>query len=120
MVDCVVCMRMGKKLKSEISSLNDQVLGKLFDNFIKPLRLNYRVSELEGKYKPSWAIPLTNTCALRQGLADFAKEHSLYHYHFGYPYYNLGRDSDYPGKESDGIVHTAFISNTDESSLSET
>lgn len=105
---CRISLRIGETAFQEIKSLEDVVLEKLYKNFIKPIQIGYLAVELEGKYKPSWEIPLVNTCPMRDALAEFAKNHSLYHYHFGYPFYERDSDPVYPGKESEGIVHTSF------------
>ena len=81
------------------------VLQLLQENFIAPLLNGNPIEHLEGKVKPSWAIRNTNTSSARLALAQVAKEHNLYHYHFGFPRYSEGRDADYPGCESAGILH---------------
>jgi hypothetical protein len=56
---------------------------------------------------------------MRDAIVRFAKANLLYHYHFGFPYYQNGKDPKYPGNESDGIVHTKFITSGGEADFSE-
>lgn len=103
-----ISLKIGKKAEAQLRELEKKIVDKLYDNFIGPIRRGYLKEHLAGKYKPSWEIPEANTNFLCRGLADFAKKNSLYHYHFGYPFYESGQDLDYPGKTSDAIVHTIF------------
>ena len=114
MSECSVTINISKTALLSLQHKDDTLLRKLFDNFIKPLRLGYTVSELEGKYKPSWELPFESACPMRNAMVRFAKTNLLYHYHFGFPYYQTGRDPKYPGNESVGIVHTKFITNDNE------
>lgn len=111
---CSVELFIASAVLDGMKDLEDAVLDKLFLNFIKPLKYGYTADELEGKYKPSWEIPFGNTCPMREALADFARKNAQYHYHFGYPYYQTGNDPKYSGKESDGIVHTVFLTSSDQ------
>jgi len=103
-----ISLKIGKQAEAQLRSLEKKIVDKLFENFIGPIRRGYLKKHLEGKYKPSWAIPTENTNFLCIALADFAKKNSLYHYHFGFPFYESGYDPVYPGKTSDAIVHTIF------------
>ena len=100
---------------NSLNSLPDELHHKLFINFVQPIKLGYSVSELEGKYKPSWELPLENSSVMRKALAEFARTQDLYHYHFGYPFYKTGKDPKYFGKESDGIIHTVLKTSEKES-----
>ena len=42
------------KAKAEAGEIPELLLRKMFSNFIKLVNNGYEVSELEGKYKPSW------------------------------------------------------------------
>lgn len=95
----------GVKARESLRLLDDSVLRAMYKNFIIPIKRGYEISELQGKYKPSWIITGRQSLTLRAQFADFAKTHQLYHYHFGYPYYQTGRDREYLGDESDGILH---------------
>lgn len=86
----------------------DEALKKLYENFVDPLNRNYEISELPGKYKPSWELQPNCTNTMRDALAKAARKNNLHHYHFGYPFYRDGRDPKYAGYESDGIVHTSI------------
>jgi len=97
---------MGTVFFQQLSTLDDKALACVFSNFIDPIRSGYTTDELEGKYKPSWKLNAASSNPMRAALADFAKSNNLHHYHFGYPFYQNGRDPLYFGKESDGILHT--------------
>lgn len=93
-----------------------KVFSALYNNFLRPLERQNKAEHLEGKYKPSWKLPPGNTNSFKVAYAEQCKRHNLYHYHFGFPYYQAGRDVDFPGRESDGIVHTAFTSSATQES----
>jgi hypothetical protein len=88
----------------QLKVLDDDAKKKLFTNFITPIKNGYEPKELEGKYKPSWEMQFVDS-AMKEAFMEKAKEDCLYHYHFGYRYYQVGRDPKYFGKVSDGIVH---------------
>ncbi|MDO7083582.1 hypothetical protein WNY51_15010 [Pseudocolwellia sp. AS88] len=88
----------------QLKVLDDDAKKKLFSNFITPIRNGYNPDELEGKYKPSWEMQFVDS-AMKVAFMEKAREDCLYHYHFGYKYYQDGRDPNYFGKVSDGIVH---------------
>lgn len=108
MQELVVSLQIGIDTLEDLRKLEEKVVKTLFNNFIKPLLLGYQKDHLEGKYKPSWELPTDGTSLFRKAFADLYKENNLHHYHFGYPIYKSGKDPKYPGKVSDGIVHTIY------------
>lgn len=88
----------------QLKTSEDEVKKKLFNNFINPIKNGYEPHELEGKYKPSWEMEFVDS-AMKEAFMSQAKTDCLYHYHFGYSYYKDGKDPNYFGKVSDGIVH---------------
>jgi hypothetical protein len=103
-------VRQAKDQLLELYENKPQVASLLIKNFINPLKLHYRTNELRGKYKPSWMIPGDTSNKMSSLFAQMYKDNACHHYHFGYPYYSVGRDPYFPGDESDGIVHTVFES----------
>jgi hypothetical protein len=93
-IDCI------KQLKQ----LDDDVIKKLYKNFINPIKNGYTPDELEGKYKPSWEMEFVNS-PMKDAFLELAKKEQLHHYHFGYKFYKDGFDKKYFGKVSDGIIH---------------
>lgn len=82
------------------------------NNFIAPISQGWDpFSELIGKYKPSFNVRFADSI-MKQKFIALAKKHNLYHYHFGYPVYIDGHDTEFDGAVSDGIIHTKII--TDE------
>jgi hypothetical protein len=108
MPEIVVSLLLGNEAEKDLKKLEKKVVDKLFANFIKPLLLGYAKDHLEGKYKPSWELPTSDRSPFRNAFARSYRENNLYHYHFGYPIYIEGKDPNYPGKVSDGIVHTVY------------
>lgn len=100
----------GKKFFEQIEEnvLGEDSLKKVYSNFISPLKAGNKADHLPGKYKPSWEIKVTSRKMMQVALVSQAKTNNLYHYHFGHPEYKRGQDPDYPGQESDGIIHTSI------------
>lgn len=94
----------------ELRERKPDVASKVFNNFINPLRAQNPAASLRGKYKPSWIAPQGTTNPFRLVYAGEYKRLNCYHYHFGHPFYKTGRDPQYPGDESAGILHTVFNS----------
>ncbi|NQZ05591.1 MAG: hypothetical protein HRT35_00380 [Algicola sp.] len=88
----------------QLKRLDDDVLRKLYKNFINPLKNGYTPDELEGKYKPSWEMAFVDS-PMKAAFLALAEKEQLYHYHFGYKFYKDGYDKHYFGKVSDGIIH---------------
>ncbi|MEY8238827.1 MAG: hypothetical protein RPT25_00620 [Cycloclasticus sp.] len=105
------CKEHLKELKDENPEKLRQAFEKLELNFLKPVSIDYTTNELEGKYKPSWELrdTFSSKTQFREQFASLSREYNLHHYHYGFPYYQEGRDKVYPGKESDGIVHTTVL-----------
>jgi|GEM_PF-1966050 hypothetical protein len=103
------------KAKAEAGEIHELLLRKMFSNFIKLVNNGYEVSELEGKYKPSWEYG-EPTSKRHEDWLNEARANNLHHYHVGFVDYNKGsgNDKDYPGRESDGIIHmtTTCLDNT--------
>ncbi|MCG7869694.1 MAG: hypothetical protein JAY74_25395 [Candidatus Thiodiazotropha taylori] len=97
----------GTILHTQLKDLDENALRLVYENFIDPIRRGYTIEELPGKYKPSWLLKdhVFNN-QMKKAIADFAKKNDLHHYHYGYPFYVTGRDPDFFGHESDGILHT--------------
>lgn len=92
---------------SQLKSLDENALRLVYENFIDPIQRRYMIEELPGKYKPSWILKgHISSNQMKKALADFAKKNNLYHYHYGFPFYRNGRDREYFGQESEGILHT--------------
>lgn len=90
----------------ELKGMGREVTDKLFRNFVKPIRDGYiPPKELRGKYKPSWEMRFIDS-PMKQAFMDKAVEYNFHHYHFGYKFYDEGKDSIYAGDVSDGIIHT--------------
>lgn len=106
-------IRFGKDFIAQAKALPPEIQDKLYINFIAPLQGGYDISELQGKYKPSWIVKGSITCPFRKMLVDHSRGNNLYHYHFGHPFYRPGRDPDYPGDESNGIIHTQVLFHDD-------
>lgn len=96
---------LGKTFRDEVGSFPTQAVKAVWDNFISPIKDGLSVQELQGKFKPSWMIPYPTQSPLIEAMLEFARKHSLYHYHVGHPSYRAGRDPDYPGDESAAIIH---------------
>lgn len=112
----VVELKMIRDAQQQLLRLREEspkIASALFKNFINPLRSQNRAEHLRGKYKPSWKLPLDNANAMRKELAKICEQNKCYHYHFGFPYYQTGRDPEFKGDESAGIVHTVFDSAPD-------
>ena len=62
-IDCV------KQLKQ----LDDDVIKKLYKNFINPIINGYTPDELEGKYKPSWEMDFVNS-PMKEAFLELAKK----------------------------------------------
>jgi hypothetical protein len=88
----------------QLKQLDNEVLRKLYKNFISPLKNGYTPDELEGKYKPSWEMAFVDS-PMKEAFLTLAEKEQLYHYHFGHKYYKDGYDKRYFGKVSDGIIH---------------
>lgn len=101
--------------KKELKQLLNTEKGVIFlikKNFIAPISQGWDpFSELIGKYKPSFNVRFADSI-MKQTFIALAKKHNLYHYHFGYPVYIDGHDTEFDGAVSDGIIHTKII--TDE------
>lgn len=96
--------------RAELASLSKEVTDKLWDNFIQPVKNGLTPpDELQGKYKPSWASKFVNS-PMKLAFVENAENKKLHHYHFGYRFYINGKDPDYDGDVSDGIVHTRIES----------
>lgn len=109
----VIELKMVRDAQQQLLRLREEspkVASALFQNFINPVKSQNRVEHLRGKYKPSWKLPLGSSSIMRAALASLCEKHKCYHYHFGFPFYLSGRDPDFKGDESDGIVHTVFKS----------
>ncbi|MDX7827351.1 hypothetical protein SJR89_09585 [Aeromonas caviae] len=95
-----------ERSKAELALLDKDVTDKLWLNFLKPILDGYTPpDELPGKYKPSWAARFLES-PMRQAFVTHAREQNIHHYHFGYRIYTAGRDPEYSGDVSDGIIHT--------------
>lgn len=96
---------MSPSLKLGLAQMPTAAIHALWNNLIEPLQNGVAIAELQGKYKPSWIAPPGIRTPIADAMIAFSRKQSLYHYHVGYPYYKTGRDPDYPGDESNAIVH---------------
>lgn len=101
-------VRFGTAFTETFDKLSDAALKALFENFIEPLRRGAEISQLPGKYKPSWEVPDFGT-RMQFAFQQVSQEKNLHHYHVGYKFYRNGSDPKYPGKVSDGIAHTMVL-----------
>ncbi|EGR2288453.1 hypothetical protein D0815_23565 [Vibrio parahaemolyticus] len=100
---------LSKKLKAQVKNglVDDNLVISMYNNFVRPVSNGFEVNELAGKYKPSWAYS-GKTSSNHQEWLNRAEANSLHHYHVGHLFYRDGRDPDYPGSESDGLIHTTI------------
>lgn len=89
----------------EVNELDDEAIKKLHSNFVQWISNGYTPEELPGRFKPSWEVQFFKS-ALHEAFIEEAKKKNLYHYHIGYRFYQDSNDTAYPGKVSDGIIHT--------------
>lgn len=101
-------IKFGTSFVSSFKDHSDAALKALFDNFIEPIRNGVDLSDLPGKYKPSWEVPAFGT-TMQQAFRKVSEDRNLHHYHIGYRFYQPGNDPDYPGQESEGIAHTMRV-----------
>lgn len=94
----------------QLKSYPKAVRLKLFENFIDYFRAGHDPSALPGKYKPDWEAKFVKSPMVK-GFIDLAKEKNIHHYHFGYKIYEDGRDREYPGDTSAGIIHNRIETN---------
>lgn len=91
--------------KEELKRQPVDVQQAFFRNFIQPLSNGYEPTDLPGKYKPSWVAEFADSAMLAAILAA-CTERQAHHYHFGFELYFDGKDPEYPGQVSSGIIHT--------------
>lgn len=105
---------LAKKLKTQVENglVDDSLVLSMFKNFIAPIKNGFEVDELAGKYKPSWAYNGPTSKSHEVWLRE-AEANALHHYHVGYVFYRDGRDPDYPGCESEGLIHTTIQQSND-------
>ena len=93
--------------KNTLKQLKDhpkEVRDKLYRNFIAFFKAGHDPDVLPGKYKPDWEAKFVES-PMVEGFIELAKDMNIHHYHFGYKFYEDGRDKDYPGNVSAGIIH---------------
>ncbi|HAT8500815.1 TPA: hypothetical protein I7212_14325 [Vibrio vulnificus] len=94
----------------EMKKLERDVIDSVYKHFVQPINFNGLTppDELRGKYKPSWKMktPEHKRTAFQNTFLEDAENKRQYHYHFGYKMYSGGKDPEFPGDESAGILHT--------------
>jgi hypothetical protein len=96
-----------KKLAKD-GEVSRELLAKMYNNFNKILDNGHGLEGLQGKYKPSWEYDPSKAGAAHKKFLVKAEKHTVHHYHVGYKMYINGRDKNYPGDESAGLIHTSI------------
>lgn len=95
--------------KESLKCQSPDVQKAFYRNFIQPLNGGYEPVDLPGKYKPSWVAEFADSPMLAAILAACIK-YQAHHYHFGFEFYLDGKDPEFSGQVSSGIVHTKLSS----------
>ena len=83
---------------------------KLYEHYIHPLQSGLGITQLRGRFKPSWEVVLVGS--LKDLFVAQAREKNLHHYHVGYQKYKPSTNQKHPGHVSDGIVHIVVKNNS--------